>query len=75
MEKEIKNLKVEIQILSKRIAYLEKKENRRKIFSMIRFLINFVIIIIIGLLIYQYYQKIIDIYNQIEKFDLSSSFL
>lgn len=63
MEKELENLKIEIKVLKERINYLEKKERRRTIFTIIKFLIIVFIIIIVIITIYNLYQDIVKLYE------------
>ena len=68
MDEEIKNLKLEIEVLKKRIAHLEGIENRRKIVKIIKIVIIVVMIVAIGIFAYQWYGKIMDYYNQINNY-------
>jgi len=68
MEDEIKELKLEIGVLKKRIAHLEGIENRRKIFKIIKVTISIIILIAIALLIHSFYKQISDFYNSIVDF-------
>jgi len=63
MEKQIETLELEIKVLKERVKELEGIENRRKTLSIIKTFISLSIIIIIGLTIYGFYQKVIDFYN------------
>ena len=63
MNNEIEELKLEIQVLKKRIEILEGIENRRKIFKIIKFLIYIIVIILVILFAYNFYNKIIDMLN------------
>lgn len=65
---ENKNLKLEIEVLKKRVASLENKERRRKILGLIKVIIMVVLIAFVGLKLYEYYQKIIDVYNSVKFF-------
>ena len=65
---ENKNLKLEIEVLKKRVASLENKERRRKILGLIKLIIMVVLIAFVGLKLYEYYQKIIDVYNSVKFF-------
>lgn len=65
---ENKNLKLEIEVLKKRVAALENKERRRKIVGLIKVIIMVVLIVFVGLKLYEYYQKIIDVYNSVKFF-------
>ena len=63
---ENKNLKLEIEVLKKRVASLENKERRRKILGLIKVII--MVVLIVALKLYEYYQKIIDVYNSVKFF-------
>ena len=65
---ENKNLKLEIEVLKKRVTALENKERRRKIVGFIKAIIMVVLIVFVGLKLYEYYQKIIDVYNSVKFF-------
>ena len=65
---ENKNLKLEIEVLKKRVTALENKERRRKILGLIKAIITIILIIFISLKLYEYYQKIIDVYNSVKFF-------
>lgn len=65
---ENKNLKLEIEVLKKRVASLENKERRRKILGLIKAIIMVVLIVFVALKLYEYYQKIIDVYNSFNFF-------
>ena len=65
---ENKNLKLEIEVLKKRVASLENKERRRKILGLIKAIITIILIIFVALKLYEYYQKIIDVYNSVKFF-------
>lgn len=65
---ENKELKLEIEVLKKRIERLERIENRRKMLSLIKTFIIIVVLVFVGLELYKYYQKIIEVLNQINKF-------
>ena len=65
---ENKELKLEIEVLKKRIERLEKIENRRKMLSLIKTFIIIITLVFVGLEIYKYYQNIIEVVNQINKF-------
>lgn len=65
---ENKNLKLEIEVLKKRVAALENKERRRKILGLIKLIIMVVLIAFVALKLYEYYQKIIDVYNSVKFF-------
>ena len=65
---ENKNLKLEIEVLKKRVTALENKERRRKIVGLIKAIITIILIIFVALKLYEYYQKIIDVYNSFNLF-------
>ena len=65
---ENKNLKLEIEVLKKRVASLENKERRRKIVGLIKAIIMVVLIVFVALKLYEYYQKIIDLSNSFNFF-------
>lgn len=65
---ENKNLKLEIEVLKKRVASLENKERRRKIVGFIKSIIMVILIAFVALKLYEYYQKIIDVYNSVKFF-------
>ena len=65
---ENKNLKLEIEVLKKRVTALENKERRRKILGLIKLIIMVVLIVFVGLKLYEYYQKIIDLSNSFNFF-------
>ena len=65
---ENKNLKLEIEVLKKRVASLENKERRRKIVGIIKAIITIILIIFVALKLYEYYQKIIDLSNSFNFF-------
>ena len=65
---ENKELKIEIEVLKKRLERLERIENRRKMLSLIKTFIIVIALVFVGLELYKYYQKIIDVVNQINKF-------
>lgn len=65
---ENKNLKLEIEVLKKRVTALENKERRRKIVGLIKAIITIILIIFVGLKLYEYYQKIIDLSNSFNFF-------
>lgn len=65
---ENKNLKLEIEVLKKRVASLENKERRRKIVGLIKAIITIILIIFVALKLYEYYQKIIDLSNSFNFF-------
>ena len=61
MELEVKKLEDELEILKERVKYLEKKEARRKNKAIIKFIINFSVILFIFISIYRFYQRISEI--------------
>ena len=65
---ENKNLKLEIEVLKKRVEALESKERRRKILGLVKVIITIILIIFVGLKLYEYYQKIIDLSNSFNFF-------
>ena len=65
---ENKNLKLEIEVLKKRVTALENKERRRKILGLLKVIIMVVLIFFVALKLYEYYQKIIDVYNSVKFF-------
>lgn len=65
---ENKNLKLEIEVLKKRVTALENKERRRKILGLIKVIITVVLIAFVALKLYEYYQKIIDLSNSFNFF-------
>lgn len=65
---ENKNLKLEIEVLKKRVTALENKERRRKIVGLIKAIITIILIIFVALKLYEYYQKIIDLSNSFNFF-------
>ena len=56
MEKEIDNLKLEIQVLKERVAYLEAKERTRNIIKIIKIVFVVILLIVIGIYGYKLYQ-------------------
>ena len=68
MEDEVKELKLEIEVLKKRLSHLEGIENRRKIFKIIKITIGVIVIIALALLIYSFYQQINEFNNSITEF-------
>lgn len=63
MNNEINKLELEIKILKERVASLERKEKSRKIKSIIKFIITLIIIFIIIIFSYNFYQKIVNMYD------------
>ena len=68
MEEEVKRLKLEIDVLRKRVSELEKIERKRRSIRIIKALAIIVIIIIIAIYAYKWYDKIMDFYNQVNEF-------
>lgn len=68
MEEEIKKLNLEIEILKERISILEKIEQGRKIKNIIKITLSMIIIIIMGIVLYNFYQKLIEFYNSFQVF-------
>lgn len=68
MEEELKNLKLEIQVLKKRISYLEAKERNRKIGKIIKIVFIAILLIVIAIYGYKWYKQIMDYYNEIKNF-------
>ena len=65
MEDEIKDLKLEIEVLKKRVAALEAKERNRKIVKIIKTMIVIVLIILVVIYGYKLYQLIMNYYEEI----------
>ena len=65
MNEEINNLKLEIEVLKKRVASLESIERRRKISKIIKIAIYVVILIAVAMAGYKFYQQMSDYYNNI----------
>ena len=63
MEEKVKNLELEIKVLKERINVIEKREVRRRNLSIIKFVIKLIIVIVIALIIYDFYQKAVDFFN------------
>lgn len=61
------DLKLEIEVLKKRVERLEQIENRRRISSLIKTFIVIITLVFIGLEFYKYYQKVADFVNQFNK--------
>lgn len=61
------DLKLEIEVLKKRVERLEQLEKRRKISSLIKTFIVIITLVFIGLEFYKYYQKVADFVNQFNK--------
>ena len=72
---ENKNLKLEIEVLKKRVTALENKERRRKIVGLIKAIITIILIIFVALKLYEYYQKIIDLSNSFNFFKFHHNFI
>ncbi|MBQ8472027.1 MAG: hypothetical protein IJ501_00835 [Bacilli bacterium] len=68
MEEEIKKLNLEIETLKERISILERIEQGRKIKSIIKITLSMIIIIIMGIVLYNFYQKLIEFYNSFQVF-------
>ncbi len=66
MEDEIKNLKLEIDVLKKRISYLENKERNRKIIGIIKGIVITVLLILIIIYGYKLLQEMMNYYNQVK---------
>ncbi len=66
MEDEIKNLKLEIDVLKKRISYLESKERNRKIIGIIKGIVITVLLILIIIYGYKLLQEMMNYYNQVK---------
>lgn len=60
---ENKDLKIEIEVLKKRIEKLESIENKRKMFSLIKTFIIIIVLVFVGLELYKYYQKIVVVFD------------
>lgn len=68
MNDDIKNLKLEIEVLKRRIASLEAIERRRNIVKIIKVVIIIIIVIVIFIFAYKWYNEIMDFYNQVKNF-------
>ena len=68
MNDEIKKLETEIKLLKERIIILENREKRRKIVSIIKFLITLSLIIFVGISVYNIYLELINKYNSFIQF-------
>lgn len=68
MEEEIKKLNLEIETLKERISILERIEQGRKIKNIIKITLSMIIIIIMGIVLYNFYQKLIEFYNSFQVF-------
>ena len=68
MNSEVENLKLEIEVLKKRVAHLEGIENRRKIIAIIKVLIVIIMIGIIAYFALKLYGKYTEMYGQLEEF-------
>lgn len=66
MEEEIKNLKLEVQVLKQRISNLETKERNRQIVKIVKAIIVIAILITIFIYGYKWYQEISNYYNEIK---------
>lgn len=60
---EINNLKLEIEVLKKRISALEAIERRRLIINIIKLSVTIIVVVILVYIAYSYYQKVIDLLN------------
>ena len=65
MEEEIRQLKLEIEVLKKRVHTLEQIENRRKIIRIIKIVIYIIIIMAIVFWGIKLYNQIVDYYNNV----------
>ena len=61
---EVDKLKLEIEVLKKRISHLERIETRRKIIASIKIIIVVAIIIVICYFGYKFYNQFQDLYNK-----------
>ena len=68
MEEEIKKINLEIETLKERISILERIEQGRKIKNIIKIALSMIIIIIMGIVLYNFYQKLIEFYNSFQVF-------
>ena len=68
MNEEINNLKLEIEILKKRITELELIERRRQIVKIIKAVLITLIIIVIVIFAYKWYKEINDLYSEVSNF-------
>ena len=68
MEEEIKKLNLEIETLKERISILERIEQGRKIKNIIKITLSMIIIIVMGIVLYNFYQKLIEFYNSFQVF-------
>ena len=68
MDEEVKKLKLEIEVLKKRVAELERIERNRKIVKIIKVVIIIVILVVIFIFIYKWYTDIMNNYNKIQEF-------
>ena len=66
MEEEIKDLKLEIEVLKQRISDLESKERTRTIFKVIKYIIIVVIIVLLIIYGYKFYTDFMKYYNEIK---------
>ncbi len=66
MEEEIKNLKLEVQVLKQRISNLEAKEKNRQIIKIVKTIIIIAILITILIYGYKWYQEMSNYYNEIK---------
>ena len=65
MNNEVNELKLEIEVLKKRIEVLEGIENRRKVMKLIKAIIYVLLISAVLFAVYKFYQKINNYYNDI----------
>lgn len=68
MEEKLKELEVEIEVLKQRVNSLEKIETRRKIKTIIKTVVSLILLLIISFSIYNFYQKIVEIYESLPVF-------
>ncbi len=68
MEEEIKNLKLEINVLKKRIASLEAIRRRENIIKIIKSILIIAALITIAIYVYNWYTQIMGVYNQTQDF-------
>lgn len=76
---EIKELKLEVEVLKRRLNRLENIENRRKVIAFVKALIIICIIVFLIVEGYKYYQKVMELYkdvsslyNNMQNFDIKS---
>lgn len=68
MNEEINSLKLEIEVLKKRVASLEAIERNRKIIKIIKGLIFLCILVMVVIFAYKWYKEIMDFYNKVNNF-------